>query len=152
MIFRKHLTGVLILSLLQFPLFAQTKAEKKAAQEAARIAQVKDTINGFGTGEDALIEVKRKGGKRVKGYISEVKDDSFVVADTAAASSHEIRYGEVDSVKSWQRPTGGTSSKGLIIMGVAIAVGVTLLAIWGYKRCKRLEREGKPCPAYEETY
>ncbi len=88
----------------------------------------------------------------MNGYISELKADSFVVADTAAASSHEIRYGEVASVKAWQRPTGGPSSKGLVIMGVAIAVGVILLAIWGYKRCKRLEREGKPCPVYEETY
>lgn len=149
MIFTKYLTGFLILSLLQFP--AQTKADKKAAQEAARIAQMKAAISSFGTGVDALIEVKRKGSKKVKGYISEVKDDSFVVADTAAASSYEICYGEVDSVKPWQLRTG-PSSKGMILMWTAIGVGTTVLAILAYKRCKRLEREGKVCPINEETY
>ncbi len=59
--FRKSLTCFLILSLLNLPLFAQSKAKKKAAQEAVRIAQIKATISGFGTGEAALIEVKRKG-------------------------------------------------------------------------------------------
>ena len=148
---RKYLTYFLLLSLLNSPLFAQTKAEKKAAQEAARIAQIKATINGYGTGEDALIEVKRKSGKKVKGYISEVKEELFVVADTAAASSYDIRYGEVTSVKPWKIATG-PSSKGMVLMWVAIGVGVTVMAIFAYKRCKRLEREGKTCPVYEETY
>ena len=148
--FRNCLTCFLILSLLNSPLFPQTKAEKKAAQEAARIAQLTATINGYGTGEDALIEVKRKSGKNVKGYISEVKDDLFVVADTAAASSYKVRYSEVASVKPYNLPTG-PSSKGIVITGIAVGVGVTVLAIFAYKRCKRLEREGKTCPTYEEA-
>jgi hypothetical protein len=148
---RKFLTCFLILSLVNLPLFAQTKAEKKAAQEAARIAGLKTTINGYGTGEAALIEVKRKSGKKVKGYISEVKDDSFIVADTAAASSYEVRYSEVEGVKPW-KPSTGPSSKGMVVMWVAIGIGVTVLAIFAYKRCKRLEREGKTCTIDEETY
>ncbi len=147
---RKSLTCFLILSLINVPLFAQTKAEKKAAQEAARIAQLKTTINGYGTGESALIEVKRKSGKNVKGYLSAVKDDSFIVADTAAATSYEIRYGELASVKPWKIATG-PSSKGMVLVGIAIGVGVTVLAIFAYKRCQRLEREGKTCTIAEET-
>jgi hypothetical protein len=95
---KKCLTWVLLLSLLPFPLFAQTKADQKAAQEAARIAQIKTTIQGYGTGEDALIEVKLKNGTKRKGYISEAKDDLFVIADTAAASSYDLRYAEVAAV------------------------------------------------------
>jgi hypothetical protein len=150
MLFRNSLTGLLILSFLPFPLFAQTKADKKAAQKAARIAQLKTSINGYGTGTDALIEVKRKGGKKVKGYINEVKDNSFIVADTAAASSYEIPFGEVDSVKPWNVPNGGPSSKKSILWGAVFIVGITVVAILAYKHCKRLEREGKVCPAYEE--
>ncbi|HEX4946819.1 MAG TPA: hypothetical protein VFZ34_09155 [Blastocatellia bacterium] len=153
MIFKKPLTWILILSLLHFPLFAQTKVDKKAAQEAARIANIKTLIQGFGTGENALIEVKRKGSKKVKGYISEAKDDSFVVADTAAASSYEVRYAEVDSVKPWQvQSGGGPSNKKNIFWTTVLVVGITVAAIFAYKHCKKLEREGKTCPAYEETY
>ncbi len=147
---RKCLTCFLTLSLLTFPLFAQTKAEKKAAQEAARMAQLKATINSYGTGEAALIEVKRKSGKKVKGYISEVKDDLFVVADTAAASSYEVHYNEINSVKPWKLPTPG--SKQMVLIGVAVGIGITVLAIFAYKHCKKLEREGKTCPVDEETY
>lgn len=135
---------------IELPLCAQTKAEKKAAQEAARIAQIKATINGYGTGEDALIEVKRKSGKKVKGYISEVKEDSFMVADTAAASSYEVRYSEVTFVKPWKLPIPG--SKQMVIIGTLVVIGITVLAIIAYKHCKKLEREGKTCPVYEETY
>jgi hypothetical protein len=148
---RKYLTCFLILALLHSPLFAQTKDEKKAAQEAARVVQIKSTVQSFGTGEDALIEVKRKGGKKVKGYLSEVKDDSFVVADTAAASSYEVRYAEVDSVKPWQVLNGGPSKKKTILWTTVFLAGMTVMAILIYKRCKKLEREGKMCPAYEEN-
>lgn len=147
---RKYLTCFLILALLHSPLFAQTKADKKAAQEATRVAQIKSTVQGFGTGEDALVEVKRKGGKKVKGYISEVKDDSFIVADTAAASSYEIRYAEVDSVKPWQVPNPGPSNKKNIFWATVLVVGITIVVILGYKHCKKREREGNPCPDYQD--
>ena len=64
-----------------------------------------------------MIEVKRKSGKKVKGYISEVEDDLFVIADTAAASSYDVRYSEVNSVKPYQLPTGGDTKKLVIIGG-----------------------------------
>ncbi len=148
---RKYLTCFLILLLLNPPLFAQTRAEKKAAQEAARVAQIKATIQSYGTGVDALIEVNRKHGKKVKGYLSEVKEELFVVADTAAATSHEVHYSEVKVVKPWKLPTGGDTKK-MVLIGVVIGIGVTALAIFAYKRCKRLEREGKTCTVDEETY
>lgn len=148
---KKYLIYFFALTLVNAPLSAQTKADKKTAQEAARSAQIKTTIQSYGTGEDALIEVKRKGGKKVRGYISEAKDDSFVVADTAAASSYEIRYSEVDSVKSWQVPNVGPSKKKTILWTTVFLVGVTVMAIFVYKHCKKLEREGKTCPAYEEN-
>ena len=99
-----------------------------------------------------MIEVKRKSGKKVKGYISEVEDDLFVIADTAAASSYDVRYSEVNSVKPYQLPTGGNTKKLVIIGGSGCGWCETALAIFAYKRCKRLEREGKTCPVYEETY
>lgn len=149
--FRKYLTSFLILSLLTTQLFAQTKAEKKATEEAARVAQMKATIQGYGTGEDALIEVKLKTGKKLKGYISETKEELFVVADTAAASSHDIRYAEVAAVKPYKLPTGPGNKK-MVALITIVVIGAVVAAIFGYKHCKKLEREGKTCPVYEDTY
>jgi hypothetical protein len=39
---------------------------------------------------------------------------------------------------------------GLII--TLVVVGTVIAAIFGYKYCKRREREGRPCPDYQETY
>lgn len=151
MVIKKYLTCFLILALLQAPLLAQTKAEKKASQEAARVAQIKAAVQGFGTGEDALIEVKLKNGTKRKGYISETKGDAFVVADTAAASSYDVHYAEVAAVKPYKLPTN-PGNKRMIVLGVVIAAAVTVLAILAYKHCKKLEREGKTCPVDENTY
>ena len=151
MIFRISLTWVLTLSLLPFSLFAQTKADKKAAKETARVAQIKTTVQSYGTGESALIEVKLKSGTKRKGYISEAKDEGFVVADTAAASSHDVRYDEVASVKPYKLPTGPGNKKTAIIATVVI-VGAVVAAIFAYKHCKKLEREGKTCPVDETDY
>lgn len=151
MIFKKPLTWILTLSLLYFPLFAQTKADKKAAEEAARVAQIKTTVQSYGTGENALIEVKLKNGTKRKGYISEAQDEGFVVADTAAASSYDIRYAEAASVKPYKLPNGPGNKKTAIIATVVI-VGAVVAAIFAYKHCKKLEREGKTCPVDETNY
>ena len=148
--FRKYLTSFLILSLLPAHLFAQTKAEKKAAEEAARVAQMKATIQGYGTGEAALIEIKLKTGKKRKGYISENKEASFVIADTAAASSYNVRYDEVAAVKPYQLPTGPGNKKTVLLVTLVV-VGAVIAGIFGYKYCKKREREGRPCPEYEDT-
>ena len=72
--------------------------------------------------------------------------DSFLNWDTKFLKSVGILL-----VKPWKLPTGGDTKK-MVLIGVVIGIRVTVLAIFAYKRCKRLEREGKTCVVDEETY
>lgn len=147
---RKYFTCFLIVLLLNLQLFAQTKIDKKAEKEAARVAQLKSTMNAIGLGDTAPVELKMKNGGKLVGYISEMKDGAIVFAETALARTTTISYAEIKSVKAYQSPR--PSNKGMILGITALAVGLTVLAILGYKHCKKLEREGKVCPTDESTY
>src|SRR5205085_7714280 len=64
-------------------LCAGPAAGKTAADEkAAPAAKVKAGIARLGTGPQARVEVKLRDGTRLKGYVSELGDDHFVLMDS----------------------------------------------------------------------
>lgn len=144
---RKYLTCFLMLGLLNLQLFAQTKAEKKAAQEAARIAQLKTTITNIGLGDTAPAEVKLKMGGKLIGYVSEMKDGSILFAETALAKTHEVSYAEINSIKAYDpRPKRKVPWANIIIAAVVVATVVI-----GIKVCNAREKRGETCDP-GETY
>ena len=147
--FRKYLACFLMILLLNLQLFAQTKVDKKAEKEAARVTQLKAAMNSVGLGDTSPAELKLKNGGKLVGYISEMKDGSIVFAETALGRTTNISYAEIKSIKAYQSP--GPSNKGVNLILVAVVVGTTVLAILAYKHCKKLEREGKVCPVDEST-
>ena len=150
--FRKCLTCFLIMLLLNLQLFAQTKVDKKAAKEAARVAQLKTAMNAVGMGDTFPVELKLKSGGKLIGYISAMKDGSVVFAETLRATTHEISYTEINSVKAYNPPSAQSISKKKTIFWITVAaVGITVLAILGYKHCKKLQQQGKVCPVDETT-
>jgi hypothetical protein len=148
--FRKCLACFLMILLLNLQLFAQTKVDKRAEKEAARVAQLKSAMNAIGLGDTSPAELKLKNGGKLVGYISAMKDGSIVFAETALARTTNISYAEIKSIKAYQTPR--PSNKGTILGITALAVGLTVLVILGYKHCKKLEREGKVCPTDDSTY
>ena len=50
-------------------------------QSGRRAEQVKSSLGKLGVGESARVEVKLRDGTRLKGYIREAGEDSFVVVD-----------------------------------------------------------------------
>ena len=150
--FRKYLTCFLIVLLLNVQLLAQTKDDKKAEKEAARVAQLKTAMNAVGMGDTFPVELKLKSAGKLTGYISAMKDGSIVFAETVRATTREISYTEITSVKAYNPPSAQSISKKKTIFWITVAaVGITALAILGYKHCKKLEREGKVCLVDDTT-
>ncbi len=69
--------------------FGATSNEEKAARDAAK---VKASIASLGTGTDARVEVKLKDGSKLKGYVSQINENSFVVMDEKTAAATEVLY------------------------------------------------------------
>lgn len=67
-------------------------------------------------------EVTLRDKTKIKGYITGVDQDSFIVSDPKTGASQTLSYGEVSSVKK----VGGSSMKPWLILGaVAAGVGIT---------------------------
>ena len=123
--FRKYISIlfiVLVVNLLSvFPVIASTKEEK----EAQFAEKVKANIAKLGTGKDARVEVKLKDGTKLKGYISQINDNSFVVVNDTTGASTEIPYPNTKQVKGNNLSTGAK-----IAIGIGIGVGVGILIVY----------------------
>ena len=102
-------------------------------KDAALTAKIKTTVAERGTGEKKRVEVKKRDGTKLKGYISQADEDSFTLTDSKTKQSTEIAYADVAKVKN-------RSSKGdkiaLIALGSAAAVVAVVLLSFLAIRCK----------------
>jgi hypothetical protein len=103
------------------PVAASSKAEK----EARFAGKVKLGVEKLGSGRDTRVEVKLRDKTRLKGYISEISENEFVVTDLKTGASNKVAYTEVKQIKGNNLSTGAK-----IAIAVSIAVGLTLLISW----------------------
>lgn len=90
-------------------------------EKEARFAQkVKTEIAKLGIGPDARVDLKLRDKTKLKGYISEVGDQSFAVVDDKTGSATAVTYPQVKQVKGNNLSTGAK---------IAIGVGIFLAVI-----------------------
>jgi hypothetical protein len=82
--------------------------------------KVKEGISKLGTGAEARIEVKLRDKTKLKGYVSEAGEDSFVIADEKTGATSTVTYAQVKQVKGNNLSTAAE---------IAIGVGVIILPI-----------------------
>jgi hypothetical protein len=117
-LYLKITVGVLVALLLNITCSAPVLAKNSAEKEARFAQKVKSEIAKLGTGPEARVELKLRDKTKLKGYISEVNDESFaVVADNTGAAT-TVAYPQVGQVK------GNNLS-----MGVKIAIGIGILVV-----------------------
>lgn len=116
------LIGVLILSMSAATMTPGKSKEEKAAEYAGK---VKAGITRLGVGPDARVEVKLRDRTKLKGYVSQIGDESFVVADVKTGLTTEVQYPDVAKVKGNNLSSGAT-----IAIAVGLAVGATILVLY----------------------
>lgn len=118
------LAGLLISVAGAGPVRAASKEEKQA-----RFAeQVKAGIAKLGTGADARVEVRLRDKTKLKGYVSEVAGEHFVVADSKTGAAAAVAYSQVKQVKGHNLSTGARVAVG-IALAVALLIGIAALAV-----------------------
>jgi len=112
------LVGLLLNIVGAIPAYAGSKEETWA-----RFAEkVKEGIGRLGTGPEARVEVKLRDGKKLKGYISEAGENSFVIVEAKSGAASTVPYPQVKQVR------GNNLSKGAkIAITVGIVVGLLFL-------------------------
>ena len=84
--------------------------------------KVKASIRKIYVGQQAQVEIKLRDKTKMKGYISEIGDDTFILTDSRTGTATAIAYSNVEQVK--QRKL---SSRGKDIEFVVILVGIVVL-------------------------
>jgi hypothetical protein len=74
---------------------AESKAEKEAKKEAKQVEKVKQKITKVGAGEKTRVTVELMNSQKVKGYVSKIDEDSFVVTDPETQASTKVAYRDV---------------------------------------------------------
>jgi hypothetical protein len=126
---RKHLVVVVVLALLQSLLGAPAiaAAGTQAEKNEQTLEQVKTKVARLGIGEKARVTVKYKDGTKVKGYLSQAKDEEFVVRDRRTDAPTTILYRDVARIES----NRGHSTARNVAIGTAVGAGsvLTVLAV-----------------------
>ena len=128
---RKYLVFALVALLLQsfagMPATAAAAvvAKTQAERDAQTLEAVKVKVARLGVGEKARVTVKFKDGTKLKGYISQVKDDEFIVRDRKTDAPSVVLYRDVTRVDS----NRGHSTARNVALGTAIGVGSVLTVL-----------------------
>ena len=122
---KKMLSMLIVVLLINLAVLPSVYANDTKAEKDAKFAEkVKTNIAKLGVGTDSKVEVKLKDGTKLKGYVSEINEDGFVVTDTNGKST-PVSYPQTKQVK------GNNLSTGVIVtigFGIFIAVLLILLA------------------------
>jgi len=96
-----------------------------SAQQPPTTERIRIDVNRLGTGEKARAKVTLKNGTKVKGYVSEARDENFVIRDRKTDTPTTIAYTDVLKVEK----NRGHSTARNIAIGVGIGVGAFLAII-----------------------
>jgi len=129
------------------PLATETPLQR--AKKAQLASEVKAGVAHLGTDESSIVRVVLYDKTKYHGYVTEINEDSFVVADAKTGATAPIEYREVKGIKGNNFSTGTT-----IGIGVAIAAAIAIIAVVASgddddereSPCTRPAQIGVPCP------
>ena len=108
---------MLMMGVLSAGVFLET-AQAQTSRDAELAAKARAKVARIGVGQNAKVEVKLRDESRIKGYVSEVQQDSFTVVERETGVGRSIAYADAVEVK---RASGGLSTRSWAIIGAAAA-------------------------------
>jgi len=114
------ISGVLLLGALAHPVVAQQNDKQPPT-----VARIKIDVNRLGIGEKAKAKITLRTGAKLKGYVAQTGEDSFVLRDRKTDAPTTISYSDVIKV---ERSKGHSTARNIAI-GVGIGVGAFLAII-----------------------
>ena len=103
-------------------------AQTKKDNNEAAISKIKDGITERGTGEKKRVNVKLRNGDKLKGYISQSGEDSFMLTDSKTGQATSIAYRDVAKVNS--RLSKGEKIAVGIALGAAATVAIIVISFF----------------------
>lgn len=121
---KKLVASILTALVINLVCVTYAPAKPSAGKDAQFAAKIKVSIFKIGTGPAARVELKLRDDSKLKGYVSEANDASFVVVDDKTGAAREVPYPQVKQVKGNNLSTGAK-----IAIGIGIVVFFILEAV-----------------------
>ena len=122
---KRKVLSLALVFLLNLACITPTIAGTRSEKESQFTDRVKASIVKLGTGPEAQVELKLRDGKKLKGYVTQIADDHFVVVDLKAGATTVVPYPQVKQVK------GNNLSNGVKIALVAVIALVVITLVFG---------------------
>jgi hypothetical protein len=122
------LAGLLLNLVSVAPVCAKGKQDK----DAQKAEKVKRAVNKLGTGERARIKVKLKDETRLKGYVSQIGENDFQIADAKMGTTSTVAYAQVKRIEGKNFTTGQKVAIGVGIAAIVLII-VALVGIHQFR-------------------
>lgn len=123
--FKKILSLALVILVINLAFGVTAFAGTRADKEAKFAAKVRNELAKLGTGTDARVEVKLRDKTKLKGYISQINENSFVVVADNTNAPTEVSYSQTKQVKGNNLSTGAK-----IAIGIGIGVAIFFVVLY----------------------
>ncbi len=124
--FKRILAAILVGLVIDLFCTTSVVVAQQTSSNTRAVEEVKAKIVQIGTGSTARIELRLTDGRKVKGYISEIEEDHFIIVDEKTSTATQIAYQQVQKVKR-QKLSNDARKIGKI--AALIAVPIVLLLI-----------------------
>jgi len=115
--------ALLMIGLFLFGSALQTVSAQN--KQPLTIEQIKIQVAKVGTGDKARATITTRDGAKIRGYVSRVGDDDFVMRDRKTDAPTTIRYADVAKI---ERSHGHSIARNILI-GVGIGSAVVVIAV-----------------------
>src|SRR5271169_5003420 len=100
-----------VMTCLSIRAAAQSEADEQARERQNTAAVAKARAHELAAGKRSVVYVKLRDGTQLRGYISQIENDSFTVTDKATNKATSVSYGDVVTLKGKERGGLSTGSK-----------------------------------------
>jgi hypothetical protein len=105
---------------------AESQADQSTRGHPDQAVKIRAKVQKTGVGEKSKIRVKLRDGTELRGYVSNIGNDSFTVTDSATHKASSLSYDDVETVRGKGL---STAAKVLIVTGIGLAIVVVIVAV-----------------------
>ena len=128
---KKVLSLVVVVAVFHVGFCVQTASARSKAEKQARFAErVKAGIVQLGVGEESYVTVKLRDKTKLAGYISEAREESFVVTSLKTSEATTVAYADVKKVKGHNLSTGAKVAIGVGLIALAVILIIAAVLLW----------------------
>jgi len=116
-----------VMACLSFRAEAQSEVDEQARERQNTASIAKARVQEIARGKSSVVYVKLRDGTQLRGYISQIANDSFTMTDKATNITTAVSYGDVVVLRG--KAPSSARSKVRIGAGIGLSILATVVGV-----------------------